>query len=1024
MLENISEDQYTLSSDTELTLKHLLLPKGMFKNKLFYSFFLWNDFPKRKKKFNSKIKILQQNVKTTNLNLERLFCWNRRRPLSIKGFLSQNLLNLKQNLIILKKIGNSLATNKSVNILSVNTSRRAKFFSSKFLNRKVLYFKPYTKLRKGILLKSPKKQKEHPLDKLHNLFKTKKSNMFNKWGTKRLVFLRNLFLSSTEFSTSSSEEKRLDTLFRIPIYKNILASKPNKLKNSSIYRRFKSLNTTWSSRRLKTSSTFFNKLFSNRITLLKRKSHPHAIKPWLFDLVLNSYLNEKNDKEGKIRKELHDQAQSQLVLVSGKNFATIDEESRRLDLEILHKKLSESHIFSNLYLDHLKDWTLPNFIKLQEEDPAIGFFDKKSYKLHQSNDAKNALLLLKRFFGKKKFKQIIKPIVKANSLAFKSRNIYINYPLFKKKSFKKPTFIIPNFNLKSLNRDGRIKTKFFKLNYYGSSSTISSKSLLPTQYLLKSSHKITLLSNIYRDFSFLNFNNLFEKYFLFYWTFFIDNSFSHFSKLEAFLIPKSFLILNNKLSFTTNFFSSNRLISGNLKKSKPFFKNWQQPKTLNSPNYIHSKYRVTSLPQFLQKYLTYLTFRVNLRQNPIRRPLYSLFLSSLNILKKHSFRLFFSKKNLSLQRFPTPLLNRTGRNYYHNLSYLGFKSIISSRFIDLSSDSVFLKKGITHSNFNLLSNLGSFLDSLNSSFFEKSNFSSNIFYKNSPDTLVNVSKKCLFLKNNLLLLFSWDNVQILENLFSFPILYKFFFWNYKNMFQLSQSSINFTWSRFIKKFSNNLNFTNSLNCIEYTNIVPLGLFKNSFKKRIIKTFSTDIYMPSTTIYFYKTLISFIEFHTGKRVYLKLNPFLEGSLSFKDSCRCSIWYNKINVFQKILGHRIFVHESLRIFTAAIRFRDPTFLSNWIRAMLYRMSFWKYRTLFRYIKYVFRGLFSPYFTEFNFKGVSLVVRGKISVAGNARTRTLAFSVGNTSHSEMNNRVLSNFSTIDSFTGVMGFRLSFYF
>ena len=138
----------------------------------------------------------------------------------------------------------------------------------------------------------------------------------------------------------------------------------------------------------------------------------------------------------------------------------------------------------------------------------------------------------------------------------------------------------------------------------------------------------------------------------------------------------------------------------------------------------------------------------------------------------------------------------------------------------------------------------------------------------------------------------------------------------------------------------------------------------------------------------------------------------------------MWFGRVNPYQRILGHRIFVHESLRIFHLAIRFRDPTFLSNWIKAMLYRMSFWKYRVLFRFIKYILRTLFWAHFEELDFRGVKITLRGKISVAGNARTRTLAFTVGNTSHSEMNNRVLSSFTNIHSFTGVMGFRLSFYF
>jgi ribosomal protein S3 len=110
--------------------------------------------------------------------------------------------------------------------------------------------------------------------------------------------------------------------------------------------------------------------------------------------------------------------------------------------------------------------------------------------------------------------------------------------------------------------------------------------------------------------------------------------------------------------------------------------------------------------------------------------------------------------------------------------------------------------------------------------------------------------------------------------------------------------------------------------------------------------------------------------------------------------------------------------------AIKFKDPTFLINWVKAMLYRMSFWKYRVLFRYIKYILRNIFWAFFKDLNFKGIKISLRGKISVAGNARARSLAYSIGNTSHATFDNRVLSQFLTMDSFTGVMGFKISFYF
>lgn len=208
------------------------------------------------------------------------------------------------------------------------------------------------------------------------------------------------------------------------------------------------------------------------------------------------------------------------------------------------------------------------------------------------------------------------------------------------------------------------------------------------------------------------------------------------------------------------------------------------------------------------------------------------------------------------------------------------------------------------------------------------------------------------------------------------------------------------------------------------NILPLKYFNYTLRRKFIKVVINRKYLPSTSLYFYNTLVTFMEFYTGRRVYLKFNPFIENSLSYNDLSRCYLWYNRVVGFQKLLGHRIFLYESLKIIHLALRFRDPMFLVNWIKIMLYRMSFWKYRLLFRYVKYVLQNLFYLYFTEFNFKGFKLLLKGKISVAGNARTRKLVFLIGETSHSKINNRILSHSTKIHSFTGVMGFKISFFY
>ena len=262
------------------------------------------------------------------------------------------------------------------------------------------------------------------------------------------------------------------------------------------------------------------------------------------------------------------------------------------------------------------------------------------------------------------------------------------------------------------------------------------------------------------------------------------------------------------------------------------------------------------------------------------------------------------------------------------------------------------------------------------------------------------------------------------NLAQNALLFKYLFWN---SLTIRPSSHLFTSNALIQAATLNLcryGFADRSLLLTKTNLWPLQLFRYNIRRKVVKVVVNTRYLPRTTSYFYKTLVSFMEYYTGKKVYLKFNAFVENALTYSDLARCYMWFNRVLGFQRILGHRIFVHESLRIFHVAIRFRDPTFLSNWIKAMLYRMSFWKYRVLFRYIKYVLRMLFWSQFDDLDFKGVKLALRGKISVAGNARARSLLFSVGETSHSEMNHRVLSHFTTVHSFTGVMGFRLTFYF
>jgi len=90
------------------------------------------------------------------------------------------------------------------------------------------------------------------------------------------------------------------------------------------------------------------------------------------------------------------------------------------------------------------------------------------------------------------------------------------------------------------------------------------------------------------------------------------------------------------------------------------------------------------------------------------------------------------------------------------------------------------------------------------------------------------------------------------------------------------------------------------------------------------------------------------------------------------------------------------------------------------MILRISFWKTRSIFRFLKYLMNNYFSFLYESLGVKGLKIKLKGKISVAGNSRKRTILYRTGFTSHSTVDMRVSQEIQTINTFTGVMGFQI----
>jgi ribosomal protein S3 len=62
----------------------------------------------------------------------------------------------------------------------------------------------------------------------------------------------------------------------------------------------------------------------------------------------------------------------------------------------------------------------------------------------------------------------------------------------------------------------------------------------------------------------------------------------------------------------------------------------------------------------------------------------------------------------------------------------------------------------------------------------------------------------------------------------------------------------------------------------------------------------------------------------------------------------------------------------------------------------------------------------YNELKVKGLKLKLKGKIGVAGNARTRTLLYKIGKTGQSRIQNKVSYSLTYVYTFTGMIGLQL----
>lgn len=220
-----------------------------------------------------------------------------------------------------------------------------------------------------------------------------------------------------------------------------------------------------------------------------------------------------------------------------------------------------------------------------------------------------------------------------------------------------------------------------------------------------------------------------------------------------------------------------------------------------------------------------------------------------------------------------------------------------------------------------------------------------------------------------------------------------------------------------QKFNLNLLLT-------HTNLLPNKVFASTVTKRVSSLYLNNKLRENFIPIYFHTLVRFSENISGKRCLFQFYPFLHQNITLTYIVKYKQWIPKMKMYERRLGHKFFFEESLHIMHLSFILRDSVLFSSWLKTIIKRISFWKTRLVFRFVRYLFINFFGNIFPSLGVRGIKLKLKGKISVGGNSRKRTIVFTQGKTSFAEVNLRVSHHKQTIGTFTGVQGLQVWIFY
>jgi len=75
--------------------------------------------------------------------------------------------------------------------------------------------------------------------------------------------------------------------------------------------------------------------------------------------------------------------------------------------------------------------------------------------------------------------------------------------------------------------------------------------------------------------------------------------------------------------------------------------------------------------------------------------------------------------------------------------------------------------------------------------------------------------------------------------------------------------------------------------VKNTDLNPAPAFKYEIRRRLVKSFAVSKFTPKVTPWYLTNLVRFIEYCSGRKVSVRLDPFIANSLTFTDKAKCHI-----------------------------------------------------------------------------------------------------------------------------------------